>query len=165
MNHIRRTFGVLPVVALVLAACAAPGTGGGDTQSPIPSASVTDDGTTDGVDRINIGDVYADPASFAGQTVRILGRVDSLLVEDAAFLTSPSGEEDGLLVVVSQDASVDKAPAERGVVWITGTVVPMTADDLATAGALVSADDPAVADVTGEYAIVASELGDPFASE
>lgn len=165
MNHIRRSFGVLPVIALVLAACAAPGTGGGDSQSPIPSASVADDGSTDDIARVDIGDLYADPAPYAGETVRILGRVDSLLVEDAAFLTSPSGEQDGLLVVVSEDASVDKTPAERSVLWITGTVVPMTADDLATAGALVSVDDPALADVTAEYVIVASELGDPLASE
>jgi len=168
MDHIRRTLGVIPVVALLLAACAAPGSGGGDAASPSPSApasaSASDD-VADAVARVDIGDLYADPAAFEGQQVRILGRVDSVLVDDAAFLTSPNGEADGLLVVAAQDATVDKSPAARSVLWITGTVVPLTADDLAAAGAVVAADDAALADVAGDYAIVASELKDPLAAE
>jgi hypothetical protein len=162
MNRLRRTLGVLPVAALLLAACAAPGPGGGDPASPIPSAT---DGGSAVPGRIDIGDLYADPAAFAGQEVRILGRVDTVLVEDAAFLTSPSGEENGLLVAIADDARVDKSPVARSVLWITGTVVPLTADDLAAAGALVSADDAAIADVSGEYALVATELGDPLTDD
>jgi hypothetical protein len=162
MNRLRRTLGVLPIAALLLAACAAPGSGGGDTASPIPSAT---DGGSAAPGRVDIGDLHADPAAFAGQDVRILGRVDTVLVEDAAFLTSPSGEEDGLLVVVADGARVDKAPVARSVLWITGTVVPLTAEDLAAAGALVTTDDAALADVSGEYAIVATELADPLTDD
>jgi len=164
MDHIRRTLSVIPVVALLLAACAAPGSGGGDTASPSSSAPASDDGA-DAVARVDIGDLYADPAAFEGQQVRILGRVDSVLVDDAAFLTSPNGEADGLLVVAAQDATIDKSPAERSVLWITGTVVPLTTDALATAGAVVAADDAALADVASDYAIVATELSDPLAAE
>lgn len=160
MNRIRRTFGVLPVVALVLAACAAPGTGGGDLQSSAPTASAADGSAAP--ERVDIGDVYADPMAYAGEEIRILGRVDTVLVDEAAFLTSPSGEEDGLLVVVADDATVDKVPAERSVLWITGTVVPRTAEDLSAAGALVPADDAALAEVPGDVAIVATQLGDPL---
>jgi hypothetical protein len=168
MNRMRRTLGILPVAALVLAACAAPGTGAGDSDTS-PAASATSPAASapasDVAGRVDIGDLYADPGAFAGQEVTILGRVDAIAVEGGAFLTSPSGEEDGLLVVLAEDATIDKEIAEKSVLWITGSVVPLSAEDLEAAGAAVSADDAGLADYAGEYVVVANEIGDPLTSE
>lgn len=171
MQWMRRAIGILPPLVLVLAACAAPGTGGGDTNGgtgslePMASGSpaASDDGAA-GIGRVDIGDVFADPSSFAGQELTVLGRVDAVLINGTAFLTSPSAEPDGLLVILADDATVEKDVAEKRVLWITGTVVPFTSEDLASAGASVSTDDASLADYTGEYVLVATQIGDPLAS-
>jgi hypothetical protein len=166
MNRMRRAIGILPPLVLVLAACAAPGTGGGDdssdmaTTSAAASASTASSGATG---RVDIGDLYADPAAFAGQEVTILGRVDGLVGDRGAFLTSPSGEDEGLLVVPADDATVEKEAAQNRVLWITGIVVPFDSEALAAAWTSVGVDDPALAEYTGDYAVVATELGDPLA--
>lgn len=170
MNRMRRTLGILPVAALVLAACAAPGSGTGDSSTD-PAASPAAPGASSSAaasgvpGRVDIGDLYADPGAFAGEELTVLGRVDAIAVDGGAFLTSPSGEEDGLLVVLAEDATVDKEIAERAVLWITGSVVPFTAEDLAAAGATVAADDAGLAGHAGGYVLVASEIGDPLAGD
>lgn len=168
MNRMRRAIGILPPLVLVLAACAAPGSGGGggDDTSDMASTSAAASASTapsEPAGRIDIGDLYADPAAFAGQEVTILGRVDGLVGDGGAFLTSPSGEDEGLLVVPADDATVEKEAAQNRVLWITGIVVPFDTEALAAAGTSVGADDPALAEYTGEYAIVATQLGDPLA--
>jgi hypothetical protein len=166
MNRMRRAIGILPPLVLVLAACAAPGSGGGDHSSDMASTSAAASASTapsGAAGRVDIGDLYADPAAFAGQEVTILGRVDGLVGDGGAFLTSPSGEDEGLLVVPADDATVEKEAAQNRVLWITGIVVPFDSEALAAAGTSVGADDPALAEYAGDYAIVATELGDPLA--
>ena len=162
MNRMRRAIGILPLLVLVLAACAAPGSGGRDDSSDMASGSASA-APGGAVGRVDIRELYADPAAFAGQEVTILGRVDGLVEDGGAFLTSPSGEEDGLLVVPADDATIEKEAAEHRVLWITGIVVPFDTEALAAAGTSTTADDPALAAYAGDYAIVATELGDPLA--
>lgn len=169
MVRMRRALGILPLTALLLAACAR-GTGAGASNEPMTpsgstpamptaSASASEPASTG---RIDIGELVGDPASFEGQDITILGRVDTVLADGRAFTTSASGDDNNILVVVADGATVDKDIAEKAVVFVTGTVVPFTGDDLAAVGATIGADQ--LSAYQGDYAIVATEIGDPLNS-
>lgn len=176
MNRMQRAAGIVALGAL-LAACAAPGTGGGATEpsgtsgtgaadaasmnpSTSPAASAT---AENGAVRVDIGALSDDPSSFTGQQVKVLARVDQVLVDGVAFLTSPSASEEGqIAVIIRPDAQVDKDVVEGSVVWVEGTVVGLTDQELADAGLDFSLDQ--LGDFDGEYAIVADSIGDPLAS-
>ena len=173
MNRMRRAAGILALTAL-LAACAAPGTGGGATASGIgtdgmtstnPSVSPAASGGTidDTTTRVDIGVLSDDPSAFSGEPIKVLARVDQVLVEGLVFLTSPSASDEGQIpVLVRPDAQVDKEIAEAGVVWVEGTVVGLTDQELADAGLDVSLDQ--LGEFDGEFAIVADAISDPLAT-
>jgi hypothetical protein len=186
MHRMHRAIAVLPALVLALAACSAPGSGaGGDddqttepmgsmpaatesapassamasgSEAPMPSGEA---GTANRVDMVALAE---DPSSYADQSVTVLARIDEVVVDDEAFVTSPSGtDEDQLLVVLGDDARVDKDLDDGNVVWVDGTVVAI--DDLESAGAELSGDDPQLADFDGDYAIVADGIRDPLGDE
>ena len=174
MNRMRRAAGIVTLTAL-LAACAAPGTGGGATEpagtgaadaaSMNPSSSPEASGAaeTGTATRVDIGALSSDPASFTGQSIKVLARVDQVLVDGVAFLTSPSAsDEDQIAVLIRPDAQVDKEIVEGTVVWVEGTVVGLTEQELSDAGLDVTLDQ--LGDVDGEFAIVADSISDPLAS-
>jgi hypothetical protein len=173
MVRMRRALGILPVIALLLAACAR-GTGAGATDtSTEPSGSSANQPSTSAsaapsaseavtTGRIDIGALVGEAASYQGQEVTVLGRVDSVLADGKAFTTSPNGDDNNILVIVGDNATVEKDIAEKAVVFITGTVVPFTGDDLAAAGAAIGVDQ--LADYQGDYVIVASDISDPLNS-
>jgi hypothetical protein len=104
----------------------------------------------------------ADPGTFVGQDVTVLARVDEVVIDGGAFLTSPSGTADGqIAVIVAPDATIDKEISSGGVVWVDGTVVGFTPDDLAAAGVELSADD--LGGYDGAFAIIANAIRDPLA--
>jgi hypothetical protein len=176
MHRMHRAAGLLPVIAL-LAACAAPGTGtggaGSDASSSIPAVESTAPGTTDpsgspseasATTRVDIGVLGADPSSFMGEEITVLARVDRVLVDGLAFLTSPSAtEENQMAVVVRPDAQVDKEIAEGSMVWVDGTVIGVSEDELAQAGVDVSLDE--LGEFSGEFAMVADAIRDPLAGD
>src|SRR5574338_101649 len=137
MVRMRRALGILPVIALLLAACAR-GTGAGATDtSTEPSGSSANQPSTSAsaapsaseaatTGRIDIGALVGDAASYQGQEITVLGRVDSVLADGKAFTTSPNG------------------------------------DDIAAAGAAIGVDQ--LADYQGDYVIVASDIADPLNS-
>ena len=173
MNRMRRAAGILALTAL-LAACAAPGTGGGATASgtgadgmtstnpsvsPAASGGATDDTTT----RVDIGVLSDDPSAFSGEPIKVLARVDQVLVEGLVFLTSPSASDEGQTpVLVRPDAQVDKEISEGAVVWVEGTVIGLTEQELADAGLDVSLDQ--LGEFDGEFAVVADAISDPLAT-
>ena len=174
MNRMRRAAGIITLTAL-LAACAAPGTGGGPsepastvpadagsmTQSSSPGASGPSE--TGASTRVDIGALSEDPSSFSGQSIKVLARVDQVLVDGVAFLTSPSASDEGqLAVLIRPDAQVDKDTVEGNVVWVEGTVVGLNEQELADAGLDVTLDQ--LGEFDGEFAIVADAIGDPLAS-
>lgn len=173
MARMHRALGILPITALLLAACAR-GTGAGASDpslAPLPSSitasssapgAAASAGETAGTGRIDIGALVGDAASYEGQDVTILGRVDSVLADGQAFTTSANGDDNSILVIVGDDATVQKDITEKAVVFITGNVVPFTGEDLAAAGAAVGADQ--LSDYQGDYAIVATEIADPLSS-
>lgn len=177
MNRMHRAAGILPILMLALAACAAPGTGGGRTDtsaepatspttesSTAPSGSATvdaDDASETEIQRVDIGVLAEDPAAFEGQPVAVLARVDEILVDGLAFVTSPSGTEEGRFpVVLTGDAQVDKEIQVGSVLWLEGMPVAFTAEDLEAAGVEISADE--LEGLEGEFAFVASSVGDPL---
>jgi hypothetical protein len=179
MQRMTRVAGV-PALVLLLAACAGPGTGaGGSTsasQAPgsmTPGASVGASGMASmpaasgeaaAGGRVDIGALTADPSTYEGQTVTVLARVDEVVLEDRAFLTSPSASEDGqIAVVIKPDAQVDKAPTAGSVVWVDGTVVGFTAEDLQAAGIDLSPEE--LGGFNGEFVLVANAIRDPLASD
>jgi hypothetical protein len=186
MHRMHRALGILPVLTLAVAACAAPQTGGGGASiapdaSAAPAASTTAsasaDAETDASDgasaspgaetgateRIDIGVLTGDPGAVSGTELRVLARVDEVIADGDAFFTSPSGTEEGrLLVVLAADARVDKQIAEGSVVWVEGTVVGGTEDELESAGAAMT---ELPSDYEGDYVLVASALADPLAGE
>lgn len=168
MPRMRRALGILPLTALLLAACAR-GTGAGaddgsaasgSTAAAASATAAASTGATATVGRTDIGEVVGDPAAYEGQEITILGRVDAVLADGQAFTTSPSGDENDILVVVAAGANVEKDISERAVVFVTGTVVPFTGDDLAAIGATLGVDE--LADYQGDYAIVATAVRDPL---
>jgi hypothetical protein len=168
MHRMRGAAGAVAIVTL-LAACAGVGTGAGSSASPAgtgaaPSGSAPASGEAATADhRVDIGTLGGDPASFQGQEVKVLARIDKILVDGVAFLTSPSASEEGqLAVIVRPDAQVDKDIQEGRTVWVEGTVVGFTADELESAGVDVSPDQ--LGDFQGEFVIVADRIGDPLAS-
>lgn len=177
MLRMRRAAGILSFVVVLLAACAAPGTGAGGSESQpagsgdvntsssaAPSGSAPAMAEEGSVGRVDIGVLAADPSAFEGQEIRVLARVDHVLVDGVAFLTSPSATDEGqLAVVIRPDAQVDKEIAEGGVVWVEGSVVGFSQEDLDGAGVDVSLDE--LGDFSGEFAIVADAIGDPLASD
>lgn len=172
MNRMRRATGFLALIAL-LAACAAPGTGGGPTEpagtaapasahaSAVPDAS---DGASSGtVTRVDIGTLAGDPSAFKGTYIKVLARVDRVLVDGAAFVTSPSAtEEDQIPVIVMPDAQVEKDLAEGSVVWVEGTVIGLTEQELSDAGIDLPLDQLGF---DGEWVIVADRIADPLAGD
>ncbi|MDQ2688795.1 MAG: hypothetical protein M3Y29_00785 [Chloroflexota bacterium] len=180
MQRMHRAAGILPILILALAACAAPGTGAGgaadetapatnDDQatasSAAPAASATTDSDDDaaGPERVDIGVLADDPGSFEGEEIAVLARVDEVLVDGLAFLTSPSGTEEGQFpVVVAADAQVDKEIAVGSVLWLEGTTVAFTAEELEAAGADVALDE--LGAFEGEFVFVANAVSDPLAS-
>jgi hypothetical protein len=173
MNRMRRAAGILALTAL-LAACAAPGTGGGATTSgsganvvpstnPSTSAAASAGAEAGAMTRVDIGALSDDPSAFSGEQVKVLARVDQVLVDGVAFLTSPSAsEEDQIAVLVRPDAQIDKEIVEGSVVWVEGTVVGLTDQELADAGVNLSLDE--LGDFDGEFAIVADAIRDPLAT-
>ena len=174
MNRMRRAAGIVTLTAL-LAACAAPGTGGGATEpagtgatdaaSMNPSSSPASTGSADGdtATRVDIGALSGDPSSFSGQSIKVLARVDQVLVDGVAFLTSPSASDEGqLAVLVRPDAQVDKEIHEGTVVWVHGTAAGLTEQELSDAGLDVTLDQ--LGDFDGEFAIVADSISDPLAA-
>lgn len=170
MHPMRRAAGSAALI-LVLAACAAPGTGGGGTSSDTPSmgeAATSGSPSTapqtdgDGAQRVDIGALTSDPGTFAGQEITVLARVDEVLVDGSAFVTSPSATEEGrLLVVVRPDGQVDKEPATGGMVLVDGTVVGFTPEDLQAAGIDLGREE--LGGFDGEFAFVADAVRDPLA--
>lgn len=177
---------ILPILALVLAACAPAGTGGGNesndaTTAPMSSEPMSSEPMTPGASgsldlasddpsdeigeptgRVDIDDVLTDPASFAGgDEVTIAENVEEVLVEETAFVISGTMVEGNLLVVLTPDAEIEKEIQVDRVVDITGTIVAI--DELESTDAAVSTDDPEVSGFDGEYAIVATVIGDPLA--
>ena len=177
MNRMRRAAGILTLAAL-LAACAAPGTGGGATEpagtsgaptgeaaSTNPSMSPAASGTSASATaaRVDIGAVSGDPSSFSGKQIKVLVRVDQVLVDGVAFLTSPSASDEGqIAVLIRPDAQVDKDVVQGSVVWVEGTVVGLTDQELTDAGLDFSLDQ--LGDFDGDFAIVADAVSDPLAS-
>ncbi|HET8776168.1 MAG TPA: hypothetical protein VFN76_00775 [Candidatus Limnocylindria bacterium] len=170
----RRAAGIVTLSAL-LAACAAPGTGGGATEpagtgaagaaSMNPSSSPASSATAEegAATRVDIGALSDDPSSFTGHQIKVLARVDQVLVDGLAFLTSPSASEEGqIAVLVRPDAQVDKDIVEGTVVWVEGTVVGLTEQELSDAGLDITLDQ--LGDFDGEFAIVADSISDPLAS-
>jgi hypothetical protein len=170
MQRKTRVLTTLTLSALLLAACARTGTGGGGTtSSPAgtePSGSATASmpaasGEATGPQRVDIGALAADPASFEGQEITVLARVDTVLVDGTAFLTSPSASEEGqFAVVVKPDATVDKEFTEGSVVWVDGTLAGFTADDLASAGVDVTPEQ--LGDFSGDWVLIADAIRDPL---
>ena len=174
MNRMRRAAGIITLTAL-LAACAAPGTGGGATEpagtgaadatSMNPSSSPASSGTADSgtATRVDIGALSDDPSSFSGQPIKVLARVDQVLVDGVAFLTSPSASDEGqIAVLVRPDAQIDKEIVEGTVVWVEGTVVGLTEQELSDAGLDVTLDQ--LGDFDGEFAVVADSITDPLST-
>jgi hypothetical protein len=173
MNRMRRAAGILALTAL-LAACAAPGTGGGATTSgsganvvpstnPSMSAAASAGAEAGAMTRVDIGALSDDPSAFSGEQVKVLARVDQVLVDGVAFLTSPSASEEGQIpVLVRPDAQIDKEIVEGSVVWVEGTVVGLTDQELSDAGLDISLDE--LGDFDGQFAIVADAISDPLAS-
>jgi hypothetical protein len=175
MNRMRRAAGTLALSAL-LAACAAPGTGGGAAASgteaesatsanPSMSVAASDDSATSTATttRVDVGALSDDPSAFTGEQIKVLARVDQVLVDGVAFLTSPSASDEGqIAVLVRPDAQVDKEIVEGSVVWVEGTVVGLTDQELSDAGLDISLDE--LGDFDGQFAIVADAISDPLAS-
>lgn len=185
MQRMHRALGILPVLTLAVAACAAPQTGAGDASSGPESSAAASPSTsspsgTSGTDasggasaspapeagsaeRIDIGVLAGDPGAVAGSELRVLARVDEVLSDGQAFYTSPSGTDEGrLLVVLADDARVDKEMAQGAVLWVDGTVVGGTGEELESAGA---ATTELPSDYEGDHVLVASVLADPLAGE
>lgn len=172
------------MIALVLAACAAPG-GGEATVSEAPStaagsqdmapsgapsggdasaspAASDDAEASDASDRVAIDDVLTDPAALEGQPITLSENVEEVFVEDLAFLFSGTEVEGQVLVVVTPDATIGKEIQADRVVTVTGTLVPFTAEDLEGAGAGVGFDDEGLAAFEGDVVLVATEVADPL---
>jgi hypothetical protein len=128
------------------------------------SATASGSATAGGeAQRVDISVLTGDPGAYADQEIRVLARVDEVVVEEESFYTSASASEaDRLLVVVASDAQVDKELAAGGVVWATGTVVEASAEAMEGAGAS-SGELPE--GYEGEYALVATAIEDPLAGE
>ena len=93
----------------------------------------------------------------------MLARVDQVLVDGVAFLTSPSASDEGqIAVVVRPDAQIDKEIVEGTVMWVEGTVVGLTEQELSDAGLDVTLDQ--LGDFDGEFAVVADSITDPLAT-
>ena len=175
MHRMRRAAGIITLMAF-LAACAAPGTGGGgaaasasgtapDLASANSSNSPAASGGTDtsGTSRVDIGVLSDDPSAFSGQQIKVLARVDQVLVDGLAFVTSPSASDEGQIVVlIRPDAQLDKDIAEGNVVWVEGTVIGLTDQELSDAGLDVTPDQ--LGDFDGEFAFVADAITDPLAA-
>ena len=162
-------------LVLLLAACSGTGlgTGSNETAPSVPAGSMSAEPSNAAMPSASAGDesaagqrvdmtaLAADPGSYAGQEITVLARVDSILVDGTAFLTSPSGsDEDQIAVVIRPDAQLDKEIVEGGVVWVDGTVVGFTADDLSSAGVDLSPDD--LGGFSGEFVLVADAIRDPL---
>lgn len=184
MNPMARVAGLLATLALVAAACAAPGSSGGvadpatepsmATASHDMSASTTPsagdassspaasggEASTGG--RVAIDDVLTDPASFEGREITLSENVDQVFVEDVAFLFSGTEVEGQILVVLSPDATIEKTVQANRVVNVTGSLVPFTAEDLEAAGGGLSLDDDALAEFEGDIVLVGTEVADPL---
>ena len=170
MYRMHRAVGILPVLALVAAACAPAGMGGGTTNetgapegntSPIAAPSASIGSEADRAQRVDIGVVAAEPAALEGQPIAVLARVDDVLVDGRAFLTSPSASQEGQFpVVVSGDATVGKEIATGAVLWVEGSIVALTAEDLEAAGAEISAEE--LGGLDGEFVFVADTVADPL---
>lgn len=170
MDRMHRAVGILPVLALVAAACAPAGMGGGTTNEsgapegdtsaiPAPSASIGSE--ADPTQRVDIGVVAEEPAALEGQPIAVLTRVDDVLVDGRAFLTSPSASEEGQFpVVFSGDAKIGKEIAVGAVLWVEGSVVALIADDLEAAGAEISPEE--LGGLDGEFVFVADTVADPL---
>lgn len=175
MNRMRRAAGIITLTAL-LAACAAPGSGGGGaaagasgtaaglaSANPSTSPGASDSTDTSSATRVDIGALSDDPSSFNGQQIKVLARVDQVLADGVAFLTSPAASDEGqIAVLIRPDAQVDKDIVEGSVVWVEGTVVGLTDQELSDAGLDVTLDE--LGGFDGEYAIVADAIGDPLGS-
>lgn len=177
----------LPALVLLMAACSRGGTGaGGDETIPslpaastpagssmgampsssgaaMPSASAsTSVGGDETGQRVDMSTLAADPGTYEGQDITVLARVDKVLIDGTAFITSPSGtEEDQLAVIIKPDASVEADLAEGDVVYVDGTVAGFTADDLDSSGVDVSPED--LGGFDGEFIILADGIRDPLA--
>lgn len=172
MQRTARAITTLILSALILAACARTGTGGGGTtSSALPESSgsaaasmpAASKGAT-ATQRVDIGGLAANPDSFEGQNITVLARVDKVLVDGTAFLTSPSASETGqFAVVVKPDATVDKDLVEGAVVWVDGTLVGLTDQDLSNAGVDVTPQQ--LNGFKGEWVLIADAIRDPLAND
>jgi hypothetical protein len=170
MQRTTRSITTLTLCALFLGACARTGTGGGGTSPARPESSGSAmasmpaaSGEATANHRVDIGALAGDPDSHEGQTVTVLARVDKVLVDGTAFVTSPAASEAGqFAVVIRPDATVDKNPTEGTVVWVDGTLVGFTAEHLSDAGVHVTPDQ--LNGFEGEWVLVADAIRDPLAS-
>lgn len=180
MHRIHRAIFVMPVLAFLIAACAAPETGGqasdvAASPSTAASAGATTDASTDasaaaspadeatGPTRVDLSALATDPSAFTGGELRILARVDEVTADDTSFLTSPSASEEGqILVVLADDADLGKSLEVGSVVWVDGSVVGATSEELESAGAAATELPDGY---EGEYAIVASAVTDPLGDD
>lgn len=178
MHRMHRAPGLLGIVIL-LAACAAPGSGGEPTEreaatSPAtsdpmsgeaaPSGSASAEAETTGDRRIDMAALAADPSAAVAREITVLARVDQVVVDGLAFLTSPSASDDGqIAVIVRPDGQVDKEIAEGRMVFVDGTVVGFTAEELETAGVGIGTEE--LGEFGGEFAIVADAVRDPLADD
>jgi hypothetical protein len=168
MNRVHRAFGILPATVLTLAACAAPGTGGGQANETEPGGSPSAPASAaaslapaDTLQRVDIGALSGDPVTLEGERVAVLARVDEVLVDGHAFLTSPSASEEGQIpVVLEPESQVDKEIAVGSVVWLEGSVIGLTTDELAAAGVDISPED--LGGFEGDFVFVADSVADPL---
>ncbi len=168
MNGVHRAFGILPALVLALAACAAPGTGGGlsnETElagsASAPASAAPSIASTVSVQRVDIGALAGDPAMLEGERVAVLARVDEVLVDGLAFFTSPSASEEAQIpVVIGPEAQADKEIAVGSVVWLEGSVIGLTTDELAAAGVDISPDD--LGGLEGDFVFLADTVADPL---
>ncbi len=183
MYPIRRVVGLLATLALVAAACAAPGSGGSvadpdadpsmagshdmsasmaPSSAEASSSPAASNSEAAGGGRVSIDDVLTDPAAFEGQEITLSENVDQVLVEDVAFLFSGTEVEGQILVVLTPDATIEKDVQANRVVNVTGSLVPFTAEDLEAAGAGLSLDDDALAEFDGDVVLVGTVVTDPL---
>ena len=192
-SPMRRGFAVLPTIAIVVAACAGPGTSGSEADSenspsmaagshdmsssapssssspgtgePSASPAASDAGSGGDVDaRVAIDDVLTDPAAFEGQPVTLSENIERVFIDDLAFELTGTEVEGQVLVVVTPDARVGKEIEADRVVTVTGTLAPFTGEDLHAAGAGIAIDDEALAEFEGDAVLVATEVADPLGS-
>jgi hypothetical protein len=161
MYPIRRVVGLLATLALVAAACAAPGSSG-SVADPDADPSMAGSHDMSASTAPSSAEASSSPAAFEGQEITLSENVDQVFVEDVAFVFSGTEVEGQILVVLTPDATIEKDVQANRVVNVTGSLVPFTAEDLEAAGAGLSLDDDALAEFDGDVVLVGTVVTDPL---